>query len=300
MRAPFFSFLWLLALCSFLKPLHSFEIQGHRGSRGTLPENSLLAFQSAIEQGIQVMEMDLLLTKDEEIVIFHDFHVTSRLCTFLDGQPILGESLVREWTLSQLKQIDCGRIKNPRFPEQKTAPGTPIPTLHELFTLIKRLESPFAKTCKLNLELKADPLFPENTFSREVIARKVIQAVHDSGFANRVYYSSFDFALLAEVRSQDKAVEIGILCEESNLAYYGVSLEEWIYFAIQQAKDIGATILSPGYEILRVEDVRLAHEAGFRVIPWTVNDLSIAHQLKEWGVDGIITDYPDALRSKLD
>jgi glycerophosphoryl diester phosphodiesterase len=293
LRAFFFSpVLWLLALCSFSKPLSSFEIQGHRGSRGTLPENSLIAFQSAIEQGIQVLEMDLLLTKDEEVVIFHDFHISSQLCTFFDGSPVKEESLVKDRTLLELRQLDCGRVKNQRFPEQRTVPGTKIPTLQELFALIESLESPFAKTCRLNLELKADPLFPEYAFPRNAIAKKVIEIVSQSRFSDRLYYSSFDLDLLSEVRKLDDTAVIGILCEESNLAYYGISCEEWIYFALRRASELGAAILSPDYELLRPRDVQLAHEAGLRVIPWTVNDGEVIEKLKNWGVDGIITDYP--------
>ncbi len=121
------------------------EIQGHRGARGLRPENTLSSFTSAIEAGVDRIELDLLMTSDGELVIHHDFYINAQLCTYLDGQEVISPPpLVHSLTLLQVKQFCYGAKKHPLFPRQAALGKEAIPTLQELFTMISSSSSPNA------------------------------------------------------------------------------------------------------------------------------------------------------------
>ena len=107
------------------------RVHGHRGARAIYPENTLPAFQYAIEQGADVLEMDLAVTKDNVVVVSHDPHINAEICT----GPRPGAIAIHELTLAELQQYDCGTLKNRRFPQQQPAPGARIPTLDEVLDL---------------------------------------------------------------------------------------------------------------------------------------------------------------------
>src|SRR5271155_5053535 len=105
-------------------------VHGHRGARAMYPENTIPAFRYAIEIGVDFLEMDVAVTKDSVLVISHDPHINGEICT----GPHPGIA-IHELTLSELRQYDCGTLKNPRFPKQQPVPGTCIPTLDEVLNL---------------------------------------------------------------------------------------------------------------------------------------------------------------------
>lgn len=254
------------------------EVQGHRGCRGLLPENTLPAFAAAIDAGVDSIEMDLLVTKDGEIVVHHDYFLNNTLCTFLNRAPIVGKTLIRDLTLEEVKRIDCGSKKNPNFPCQKTLPGTQIPTLEEVFTFVK------GKNVRLILEVKRDADHPEYTLAPELLAKKITEAVRKSGLEPRIYYSSFDKEVLAEIRKIDPMAKIEFINAQT------------LDGMIEVATSLKAEIVSPEQSLLKTtEDVKALQAAGFRVITWTVNDPESWRKLIEMGVDGIVTDYPQDL-----
>src|ERR1041384_5607684 len=108
-------------------------VHGHRGARAMRPENTLPAFQYAIEQGVDALEMDMAVTKDNVIVISHDPVLHGPVCTSAKESAV-----IHELTLAEVRQWDCGAVQNPRFPTQKTVPGTHMPTLDDVFQLAGR------------------------------------------------------------------------------------------------------------------------------------------------------------------
>ncbi len=272
-----------------------FEIQGHRGARGIRPENTLPSFKAAIEAGAHGIEMDLLMTKDGEIVIHHDFFLNSRLCQYRDGSPIQKTVLIKESTLSSLKELDCGCLHNPAFPRQSLVPGTSIPTLQECLDALSTENHPNAKMIRLNLEIKADPANPGYIPAPLLIVQKIADIVHEKGFGNRVYYSSFDFALLANMRQRDAGCALGLILDEESLLAQGIDSLNWLPTVISIAHSLQATTISPHYDLVTSEIVQRLHQAGLKVIPWTVNQLSICQQLIDMKADGVITDYPTDL-----
>jgi glycerophosphoryl diester phosphodiesterase len=270
-----------------------FEIQGHRGARGSWSENTLPSIMAAIEAGVQAIEVDLLSTKDGEIIIHHHFFLNPKLCTYLDGSQIEESPLISELTFSEIKKIDCGAKLNPDFPSQKKIPGTTIPTLKELFSMLKNSHHPNARSVRLNLEIKADPANPKFILDYSSIVKNIIDLVKKYGFSERVYYSSFDSAILLEVRKVNPQATLGYVFDAETLAYANVNLEDWTSFIVKKAEDLHAKIISPDYVLLNETIIHDFRSKGFKVITWTVNDYEICKELIAKGVDGIITDYPE-------
>lgn len=270
------------------------EIQGHRGMRGLRPENTLPAFEAAIEAGAHVLELDIQATRDEELVIHHDYFINRDLALFLDGSPLLDAPLIRSLTLAEVKKYDLGSKINPRFPDQILVPGSQIPTLHELFSLMQMHPS---KSVRLNLEIKRDPCHPEWTLEPHELAKKVVSQVHERGFADKIYYSSFDPAVLHEIKNQDPDAKIGFIFNiEKICKLFQLDPEKSMELVLKTAIELKAVVLSPHHKHLKDQaHVRSLQTMGFRVIPWTVNDPSRWAELVEMGVDGMITDYPHKL-----
>jgi glycerophosphoryl diester phosphodiesterase len=183
---------------------------------------------------------------------------------------------------------------------QKQIPNTQIPTLDELFTLLETLPHPNAKTVKLNLEIKRDPRHPEFTEQVESLIQKIVTKVHQRGFSDRVYYSCFDPKVLSEIRKQDPNAILALIFEEQGLAFLSkITFQDPIELMIKVAKSFSASVLSPSYTLLDEKLVQNWQKAGFLVIPWTVNNPEDWQKCVEFGVDGIITDYPKELLNSL-
>lgn len=291
----------LLLLIGVHSNSYSIEVQGHRGARGLYPENTLPAFAAAIEAGTHTLELDLHVTKDGEIIIHHDYFVDDWLVEETDRASKIPQMLIRDLKLSELKKIDCGNKINLNFPKQQRIPGTSIPTLDELFELINDSSSPHANTVKLNLEIKRDPRYPELTINARELAAKIIAKVHTAGFSQRVYYSSFDPEILSELHALDPEAELGFIFNADSMALVKrLSPDNPMNLLIYLATSFDANIISPEHALLTDEKtVRAMQNAGFRVVPWTVNSEEEWRRCIEMGVDGLITDYPQDLLSYL-
>ncbi len=289
-----FKFFWMMLFVPFLLQGKDFEIQGHRGNKGMMPENTMPAFISAVECGTDVLEMDLHVTQDGIIVIHHDYYVNQSLCRC---QKEGGQStLILETPLAELKAFDCGMSPDPKHPRQACIPGTPIPTLQELFDYLKNSPVAHARKVRLNLELKRDPYHPEWSMDLEMFANKVIHLVHQNGFQDRVYYSSFDPEILMAVRKQDAGAVIGFLYEVESLPIIEeMGLGTMPESIIKIAQSFQAQIISPESVLLTEANLERFKNAGFRVIPWVINEQNQLLNWMEMGVDGIITDYPEAM-----
>lgn len=271
--------------------LSALEIQGHRGARGQFPENTLPGFMAAIEGGVDTLELDLLMTADNKIVIYHDFALNPQLCTHLNGRPLRGSPMVAELKLAEIKKIDCGSKQNPLFPKQLALKGVQIPTLKEFLHMIRT--QPLAQNVKLNLEIKINPYSTAAHPSRAFVAQKILAEVKASGLEDRVLFSSFDLEVLKEMRKLDSQVRLGFIFNSEWLQKkWLVKPTNWLPFVIYSASEIRVELLSIEHTLLTAERIAKLHTCGFRVIPWTINDLKLSQELIKMGVDGIITDYP--------
>ncbi len=247
-------------------------VHGHRGARSVLPENTLPAFEHAIEAGADVLELDLGVTRDNVPVVCHDPVLNLRICRGPEGSRVL-----RELTLEQLRQWDCGSLPNPDFPRQKPVPGARIPTLDEVLALASRGSFEF------NIETKISPDRPEYAPSPEEFARLVWEAVRRHRLESRVMVQSFDFRTLHAMRKLAPGIRLAALFAGEPRDFIEVS---------RQAQ---AGIVAPNFSLVTPEKVRAARKAGLQVVPWTANTEAQWRDLVEAGVDAIITDDPAGL-----
>lgn len=261
-------------------------MQGHRGARWSRPENTMPAFQFAVASGVDALELDMHLTKDDQIVIIHDHFLNPDLCVDSNGQKIKSKILVRSLTLEQLRSYDCGALQNPKFKEQKPFPKTPVPTLEELFAWIEKSEMPQARKVQFNIETKSEAAHPEYTPDPESFVKMFLSLVKKHKLLDRVTLQSFDYRTLKIANEIEPRLQLSLLIEDR---------PDRVGDLVALVKTYHAKILSPESSWLTKEEVNAMHALNVRVIPWTVNTENDWKRMIQLGVDGIITDNPKGL-----
>lgn len=290
----------------------AFDLQGHRGARGLAPENTLAGFAAALAIGVTTLELDLGMSKDGVLVVHHDEGLNPDTTRGPDGAFLSGAGpAIHALTLAELKRFDVGRLKPgsayaARFPDQRPADGTRIPTLLEVFDLVKR------HGVRLNIETKLTPSSTGETPDSDTFAAAVARAVCEAGLFSRVSVQSFDWRTLLALRRIAPEIERVCLSSESggldNIRRGRAGPSPWT--AGLDVDDFGGSVpklvaaancavWSPAYRDLRRETVAEARAIGLKVIPWTVNTPAEMETMIDLGVDGMITDYPDRLRAAL-
>ena len=254
------------------------QIHGHRGSRGDFPENTLYAFKNAIENNVDFIELDLQITKDDEIIIYHDKNINTKICNGV-SKPI--KSLL----LKEIKEYDCGSKKNIKFPNQQTITGEKIPTFIELINLIQTDYK--YKKIMMNIEIKTEKsLDTDNDVYH--FSSTLLKLLHKYNITNDVIVQSFDVRALKYIKEIDSTIKTSYLIEDQ--------LPN-IDTLINTSKNLGVKIISPDYKLIDKKIVKKLQENGFEVLPWTINDTKALKQNIEYGVNGIITDYPVQFRN---
>lgn len=252
---------------------HRILVQGHRGARAMRPENTIPAFEYAIRAGVDALEMDMAVTRDNVIVISHDPILEAPVCS--GPRP---SAVIRELTLAQVREWDCGAVQNPKFPKQQTAAGTRMPTLDEVLSLSTQ------GNFEYNIETKSFADKPQYTPSPEEFVRLFLAGVRKHRLEKRVMLQSFDFRTLVAARQLAPEVRRSALTESDRRDFATIARE---------AGD--AQIISPHYSLVTPEKVEAAHKAGLQVVPWTVNTEADWDKMIAARVDAIISDDPAAL-----
>lgn len=242
-----------------------------------MPENTLPAFQYAIEQGVDVLELDMAVTRDNVVVVSHDPEMNPKFCRGPEG----AERVIRKMTFAQLQAWDCGAVVNPDFPRQKAVPGTKVPTLEQVFSLAAKARVEF------NIETKIFEARPELTPSPEEFVKLVVAAVNKHGMERRVIVQSFDYRTLQALARIAPQMRRSALIPRIARDY------------VEAAKTAQATIVSPEYATVTPEKVAAAHKAGLQVVPWTPNAPADWDKMIAAEVDAIISDDPAALIAHL-
>lgn len=258
------------------------EVQGHRGARARRPENTLEAFRYAIRAGVDTLELDVNVTRDDVLVVIHDQHIPPDRCERAGGRPLGRRVAIRTLTAEQVAKIRCGRHGHPRFPKQRPA-ARPIPTLVELLRAVRSMDRPRAKRVHFNIELKSVPGQPELTAPPAKLAKLLVAILRAQKVVGRTTVQSFDYRTLAAVRALEKRLKLVLLTGENHPDYVAL------------ARHHHAAIVSPHRLWVTARDVRRLHAAGVEVVPWTANDERSWRRLVAMGVDGIITDDPAGL-----
>lgn len=305
-RAVFVAALMALSLTA----AHAFDIQAHRGGRGLWPENTLQAFDQAVTLGVTTLELDIALTADDVVVVSHDMALNPDHTRDAAGAwlPTNGP-LIRSLTLAQVQAYDVGRLRPgsqyaAQFATQTPKDGEGIPTLAAVFALVKERR---AHAVRFNIETKLDPTRPDDSAPPEAMVRALLAEIDKAGMADRVTIQSFDWRSLALV---------GQLVPTMPRAYLTTArtLKDSRWTAGLNAGDFGSTpqlvkaaagatpgpvIWSPAGNTVTAAAVKEAHALGFQVIPWTINTRADMASLIDLGVDGLISDFPDLLRTEV-
>ena len=247
-------------------------VHGHRGARALRPENTMAGFEYAIQAGADVLEMDVAVTKDNVLVVVHDPHINPDLCQ----GPHPGIA-IRELTLTQLREYDCGALRNPRFPKQQAVPGARIPTLDEVLSLAT------GNSVQFNIEIKSFPDRPELAPPPDIFAGLTLATIRKRQLDYRCIVQSFDFRIQNEMHRLAPAIRLAALWEGPPRPF------------VEIAREARATIVAPAFHLVTPEQVQAAHAAKLEVVPWTANTPEDWRKLIEAGVDGIITDDPQSL-----
>ncbi|WP_028376779.1 glycerophosphodiester phosphodiesterase family protein [Leeuwenhoekiella sp. MAR_2009_132] len=271
---------------------HTIHVQGHRGERGNLPENSIPAFLSALRKGVEVLELDVVISKDKQVVVSHEPYMLALYMTTPQGDSISVTDEknynLYEMNYAEIKLFDGGSKGNVRFPQQLKR-STYKPLLSEVFdTVASTIEAENLKPVKFNIEIKSE----EDVYGifqpgPDEFVDLVMQVIHDKNAKDKVNIQSFDKRILEVMHSKYPDIELAYLVEEgkfaNNLAL--LSFQPQIY--------------SPYFKLLDSTEVAAIHAKGMQVIPWTVNEPADVDAVINLNVDGIITDYPERVIEKL-
>ncbi len=259
------------------------SIHGHRGSRGTHPENTIPAFEEAVAAGAHVLEFDLQLTADDVPVVSHDPYLTAQHCRYRDGKPLAAPIPIRSLKAKQLEAFECGSVPQERFPEQKLTPGTSIPTLDGLLAWWKKNAPRF----EMNIETKMSAEDPKWIADPTLFARKVIETLRKYQAIDKSILQSFDFRTLTAARKIEPKLRLSCLFEEGAKDFCA------------QTAEVGAEWASPALALANPDAVAKCHDRGIKVVPWTANLEEQWRTLLGSEVDAIITDYPRKLAAFL-
>ncbi|MET7283765.1 glycerophosphodiester phosphodiesterase family protein [Kribbella sp. NPDC005582] len=301
----------------------TFDIQGHRGGLGLTVESTIASFARGLEVGVSTLELDVQITQDGYAVVTHDRKIGANKCrdtapyTPNDPEfPYVGK-YVNTLDLRQIKQLDCGSLTQPEHPAQQPDPGARMPELREVFALVHRFH---ANDVKLNIETKVEAGAPSETAPREQFVQVVAQEIRKAHIGRQVTIQSFDWGALMRMRQVAPELPLVALTNYDFLQtgqpgkspwLGGLDIDDFGGDLVKATKSFGASAISPvhgfpqngkvtdpGYTpYVTAEMVKSAHQAGMKVVPWTIDDPATMQSLIDKGVDGIITDYPDRLRS---
>lgn len=247
-------------------------VHGHRGARARRPENTIPAFEYAIQQGVDALEMDMAVTRDNVIVISHDPILHGPVCTGPKESAV-----IHQLTLAEVRQWDCGAVQNPRFATQRTVPSTRMPTLDEVFLLAPRGNFDY------NIETKSFVDNPQYTPPPEEFVRLVLEKIRKYKLEKRIILQSFDFRTLVAMKKVAPEIRLSALTETDQRDFPAI------------AAKARAGIISPEFHLVTAAKVAVAHAAGLQVVPWTANTPADWERLIQAKVDAIITDDPEDL-----
>jgi glycerophosphoryl diester phosphodiesterase len=292
--------------------LTPFDLEAHRGGRALRPENTLVSFANALSMGVDTLELDMGVTRDDVIVISHERRLNPDLARGPDGRYVdpPGTPYVR-MTLAEVKRYDVGRIRPgsayaAQFPGQLAVPGTRIPTLAEVFALVRRSGD---KHVRLNIETKIDPKHPEDSPDPQRFVTLLLKLLRREGFSDRVMIESFDWRSLQLVQKQAPGIptvyltqqaepDANIFLDRASPWTAGFDPRDHGGSVPRTVKAAGGAIWSPYYRDVDRHSIEEAHRLALPVVVWTVNLPADMDRLIDMGVDGIISDRPDLLRAE--
>ena len=285
------------------KPNH-IKIYGHRGARGVLPENTLDSFQYLFDNDIKAYETDILISKDLIPVITHDFRLSPSMTKDSEGNWLENEDVkIIDLTYDQISKFEVGSLNKltkygRRFLNQKKLPNQKIPKLSQLLDLTTQNNN---SNLIINLEIKSTPVQENLTPPPEVLAKIIIEEVNKSSLINKIIYSSFDWRVLREIKNYNSEIPRAYLTQDQRNIY---DQSPWMDFTpLHNNVDLpklikahGGKAWHPYHKNINEKNIKIAQSENLPVNVWTVNKEDDMLRMIDYGVDGIMTDYPVQLK----
>jgi glycerophosphoryl diester phosphodiesterase len=250
-----------------------------------MPENTVPAFLKATELGFNTLEMDVVISKDGEIVLSHEPWMSHKICSHPDGAPVKKGDAKRlnlyRMDYEEIRQFDCGSRFHPDFPHQMKMKSVK-PTLKMVVRSVQGfVEKEGYAMPAFNIELKSrkkgdDRFHPAPAKFVEL----VVAEVRRLGIEEATTLQSFDLRVLEELNK---------VAERKFAISYLVSRGKSVDKHVKRLSFV-PEILSPKFKLVSEEMVEACHNRGMRIIPWTINDRAMMEKFKAWGCDGGITD----------
>jgi glycerophosphoryl diester phosphodiesterase len=267
------------------------DLQGHRGARGLMPENSIPAFLHALDLGVTTLEMDVAINADGHVVVSHEPWISAKICLHRDGREITEEEerTLRIYAMSDVEVAgyDCGSLGHPDHANQKAMPVSK-PLLSDVFTAVVARAEATGRNARFgpvlyNIEIKSLPE-GDRIFHPEVMefASTLYRVVQEHDLVEQTTIQSFDTRALEAMHEIDPQISISLLVENQDGLQQNLGRLNFV-----------PQVYSPDYKLLDQDQIDAAHALDILVIPWTINDEKTMRELVGMGVDGIITDYPD-------
>jgi glycerophosphoryl diester phosphodiesterase len=269
-------------------PMPAFNKEGHRGARGLLPENIIASMYKAIDYNVNTVEVDVVISKDKQVVISHDVYFHPDITTTPDGRHLTAKEaqqhLLYHMNYDSIKKYDVGLKPHKDFPQQKNMPAYK-PLLGELVDSTDWYARSKGKQVLYNIELKTNAANDGTKHPPvEEFVDLVMTVVKDRKLEKRSYLQSFDFRPLQILHKKYPGITTAVLISGSDKRTLAQHLQELGYTP---------EMYSPHYSLVTPELVSECRKHNIKLIPWTVNTLEEMKKLKALGVDGIITDYPN-------
>jgi glycerophosphoryl diester phosphodiesterase len=271
------------------KTMNSFDTQGHRGCRGLMPENTIPAMLYALDLGAHTLEMDAVISKDGQVLLSHEPFFNHEISTAPSGKRVTLEeekSLnIYQMNYAEIVQFDVGLAPHPRFPQQKRM-RVSKPLLADVIDSVKAYCTSNNRTLPyFNIETKRDPAGDAiyHPLPAEFVDRLVL-VIQEKQISKQVIIQSFDPRTLQYLHEKHPDIRTALLIEDNDSRSLAVQLQQLGFIP---------SIYSPASNWVTPLLVKQCKEIGILLIPWTVNDLPRLQQLKNMGVNGIISDYPN-------
>ena len=261
----------------------TFDIEGHRGCRGLYPENTIVAFLEAVKLGVNTLEMDVVVSKDGKLVVSHDPTINCEICNYCNDEKDKKEFRIYHLDYDFIKTIDCGSKMNEKFPEQKKMFASK-PLLSDVIdTVEKYIQQNHLPPVQYNIETKSTVEGDDLDHPKPAVFAKLLyDMLKQKSILNKSIIQSFDPRTLQVIHQIDVKTTTALLIADID------SFDKNI-----QQLGFTPTIYSPNVMLVNEKLIEKCHAQKIKIIPWTINDLEKMLKLKQLGVDGIITDYPD-------
>ena len=265
------------------------DVQAHRGGRGIMPENSVPAMLHALDLGVKTLELDCVISQDQQVVVSHDVYMSADFMLMPNGRQISKaeekQLLLYQMPYDSIRHFDGGTKPNAQFPEQKKM-KTYKPLLSELIDSVEQyVKIHHLKTVFYNIEIKSSAAEDDLAHPRpESFVKLVMEVIQNKKIESRVIIQSFDTRPLNVLHQK---------YPKQQLAYLIANKESFA----QNIQKLGFTpaIISPYYTQIDADFVNQAHQNKVKVLPWTVNTEESMKKMAALNVDGMISDYPDRL-----